>query len=64
MNYPKKIMKMTELEKLGFPREHLEYAYRRKGQTFAFKMNPTKKNSAILFDTEEYEKWRIRMAGQ
>lgn len=63
MNYPKKVMKMTELEKLGFSRAHLEYAYRRKGQTFAFKMNPTKRNSPILFDTEEYEKWRVRMAG-
>lgn len=38
MNYPKPVMKATELEKMGFPREFLLYAFRRKGQTYAWKM--------------------------
>lgn len=32
MIYPKPVMRATELEKMGFPREYLLYAYRRKGQ--------------------------------
>ncbi len=63
MNYEKQVMKSTELEKMGFPREFLLYAYRRKGQTYAWKMNPTKKNSTILFDTEAFEKWRLGTTG-
>ena len=35
MNYPKPVMKATELEKMGFQREFLLYAFRRKGQTYA-----------------------------
>lgn len=62
MQYPKPVMKSTELEEMGFPREFLLYAFRRKGQTFAWKMNPTKSNSTIVFDTEEFEKWRVKMA--
>ena len=50
MNYPKPVMKATELEKMGFPREFLLYAFRRKGQTYAWKMNPAKPNSTIVFD--------------
>ena len=63
MNYPKPVMKATELEKMGFPREFLLYAFRRKGQAFAWKMNPTKINSPIVFDTEVFEKWRITQTG-
>lgn len=63
MDYPKPVMKATELEKMGFPRGFLISAYRRKGQTYAWKMNPTKINSPIVFDTEAFEKWRIRMMG-
>lgn len=63
MNYPKPVMKATELEKMGFPREFLLYAFRRKGQTYAWKMNPAKPNSTIVFDTENFEKWRCRIAG-
>lgn len=60
MTYPKPIMRMTELEKMGFPREYLLRAYRTKNQNFARKINGTKPNSPIIFDTEEFDKWRIR----
>lgn len=61
MEYPKPIMKITELEKqLGFPKEYLMYAYRSRGQNFASKINPTKKNSPIIFDTAGFEIWRLK----
>lgn len=50
---------MTELqEEMGFPRTFLMQAYLAKGQTFAQKACPTKNNSPVIFDTEEFEKWR------
>lgn len=58
MEYPKPVMKMGELVKMGFPRSFLDEAYREKGQTFAQK--GAKKNSPIFFDTELFEKWRAR----
>ena len=57
MKYPKSIMRITELEKLGFPREYLEAIYRRRNQKVAWKMSNAV-NSPILFDTEELEKMR------
>lgn len=54
MVYPKQVMRATELEKMGFPREYLLYAYRRKGQNYAWKATPAR-NSPILFDTEVFE---------
>lgn len=60
MEYPKRIMRKTELMELfGFPGEFLDRAYRQRGQDFAQKITPTKKNSAIIFDTEKFEKWRM-----
>lgn len=59
MEYPKIIMKKTELEKMGFPEEFLDRAYRQRGQTFAQKLNPAKRNSPIIFDTVGFEKWRM-----
>lgn len=64
MEYAKPVMKMSELKAMGFPDEFLMYAYRFKGQRFAWKMNPTKINSPICFDTEEFDKWRIKMIGR
>jgi hypothetical protein len=58
MEYPKPVMKMGELVKMGFPRSFLDEAYRERGQDFAQK--GAKKNSPIFFDTERFEKWRIR----
>ena len=62
MVYPKQVMRATELEKMGFPREYLLYAYRRKGQNYAWNATPAR-NSPILFDTEVFEKWRLRTTG-
>ena len=59
MEYPKAVMKKTELEKMGFPEEFLFRAYRVRGQTFAQKLNPAKRNSPILFDTSGFDKWRM-----
>ena len=59
MEYPKPIMKMSELKEMGFPEEFLNVAYLSKGQQFAQKINPFKKNSPIMFDTAEFEKWRM-----
>lgn len=58
MEYPKPVMKMGELVKMGFPRSFLDEAYRERGQDFAQK--GAKKNSPIFFDTELFEKWRLR----
>lgn len=58
MEYPKPVMKMGELVKMGFPRSFLDEAYRERGQDFAQK--GAKKNSPIFFDTELFEKWRTK----
>lgn len=58
MEYQKPVMKMGELIKMGFPRSFLDEAYRERGQDFAQK--GAKKNSPIFFDTELFEKWRVR----
>lgn len=60
MEYPKPMMKTSELKKMGFPEELLNVAYLSKGQKFAQKINPLKKNSSIVFDTAEFEKWRMK----
>lgn len=59
MEYPKPVMKKTELMELGFPEDTLLRASREKNQTFAFKANPLAKNSPLLFDTAGFEKWRL-----
>lgn len=60
MEYPKKIMKISELTKLGYTKDFLMSAYRVPGQRFAMKENMLKSNSVIIFDTEEFEKWRMK----
>lgn len=60
MEYPNKMMRKKELLEMGFPEELLDRAYREKGQTFAQKINPTKRNSAIVFDTAGFERWRLK----
>ena len=61
MKYPKQIMRKNEMIGIGIPEEMLMMAYNEKGQTFAQKINPYKKNSPIIFDTEEFEKWRLKL---
>lgn len=60
MEYPRPVMRLTALMEMGFPEEMLLNAYRTKGQTFAQKMTPGKKKSPIIFDTAEFEKWRMK----
>ena len=57
MEYPKQIMKMTELKAMGFPIPLLMEAYRDPKQTFATKVDPSKLNSKIIFDTAGFDKW-------
>lgn len=58
MEYPKKVMNIKELVELGFPDEYLRTIFRRRNQKIAWKMSPGR-NSTILFDTDELEKYRI-----
>lgn len=58
MIYAKPVMRISELKKMGLPEEFLMNAYRNPNQTFAWKMDMTKKNSPILFDTDGLERYR------
>ena len=57
IKFPKPIMRASELVSMGFPEEYLQMAYRDRNQTFASKINPTKKNSPIIFDTAGLGEW-------
>ena len=56
MKYQKPIMKISQLQVLGFSRDFLNRAVHSKGQRFAKK---TSEKGDWLIDTEEFEKWRI-----
>ena len=56
MHYPKPIMKITQLNELGFSRDFLNRAVHHKGQGFAHK---TSEKGDWLIDTDEFEKWRL-----
>ena len=58
MKYPKPVMKMVELQRMGFPRSMLMRAFKTKGQTFANRADPFRENTTIVFDTEGFEEWR------
>ncbi len=60
MVYPKKIMNRKELIELGFTEAYLMRAVAEPGQRFATRQNPMHRCSPILFDTEEFEKWRMK----
>lgn len=59
MTYPKPVMSKPELMQMGFPRTLMDRAFRERGQKMAWRINPKNNRSTILFDTEEFEKWRI-----
>lgn len=61
MEYPKPMMRLKELMAMGIPESMLMNAYREKGQNFAQKIDPKRSNSPIVFDTEEFDKWRLKM---
>ncbi len=58
MEYPKQIMSRPELIRMGFSRLTLDRAYHSKSNNFAWKKDPAKARSHIMFDTVEFEKWR------
>nr|DAS70487.1 MAG TPA: UBA-like domain protein [Caudoviricetes sp.] len=57
MEFPKQIMKINDLCNMGFPREMLMEIFRNPRQNFARKMNPLKRNSHIIFETDGLNKW-------
>lgn len=61
-NFPKQRMNRRELMEMGFSRRELDAAYRSKGQRFARKLTPGKRNSPIIFDTDGLGKYFERMA--
>ena len=67
LEYPKPIMKVSELIKMGYTRDYLLGIYALPTQDFAWKQNPTKKNSPIFFDTarlEEHRQGQIKLEQQ
>ena len=62
MKYPRKVMRINELRDMGYPDEWLRSIYRsrpiNRDHSIAWKMDSSKQNSPILFDTDELEKYR------
>ena len=58
MVYPKELMRKKDLIKMGIPEAYIDRAITDPNQSFAFKINPMKKNSPYIFDTKKFEKWR------
>lgn len=58
VKYPKPVMTMTELRKMGFTRGFLDRAYKFPGQMFSWKSDPFREGSVKMFDTAAFEKWR------
>ena len=61
-SYPKKFMRLSELTEMGLPEEWLRFIYRSRSinrdYSIAWKMDYSKRNSPIIFDTDELEKYR------
>ncbi len=57
MEFPRAVMRLSELKEMGYPEALLLEAWREKGQDFALKQNPLKKNSPIIYHTEGLKKW-------
>ena len=63
LEYPKPVMSRQELhEQMGHSLALLDRAYRVKGQTFAWKTNPSSRGT-IEFDTAGLKKWLITQCG-
>ena len=63
MVFPKPVMRKSQLIKMGFSPKLLDAAFRERGQKFAYKINPGKQNSPIVFETDGFQIWlakRIR----
>ena len=59
MNYPKQIMSISELQKLGFPRDLLYKAAHAQGSERYIMRTPGR--GKILFDTEKWERARNKI---
>lgn len=57
MEFEKKVMKISELKKIGFSEDYLLEIARHPNQDFAWKQNPGKINSPLLFDTDRLQKF-------
>lgn len=57
MEFPKKFMRSGELRALGLSKELLRRAYGDSKQRFATKVNPAKRTSAIIYDTDGLKEW-------
>lgn len=58
MTYPKPVMTLQELKKMGFPEKWLLKLYRVNNNGLAWKAG-NHKNNKILFDVERLEKIRL-----
>lgn len=58
MEYPKQVMKIKELEGLGFDRKWLLQIYRSRRQDIAWKTGKKGRTSTIYFSTQDLEKYR------
>lgn len=63
MQYPKPIMSLTELTALGFSRDYLYNMAHRRGQKYCTRKTD-KKRSHLMFDTELFEKERMKMVAR
>lgn len=57
MEFERPIMRKSALMQMGFSEQILDTAYRDRNQRFAWKINPTKQNSPIEFDTKGFGAW-------
>lgn len=60
MNYPTKVMSMKALVKMGISESFLRRAYMDKHTQIAWRADPTRPNSKIMFDTEALEVFRVK----
>lgn len=55
MTYPKKVMSITEMVDVGYPRAYMNQMVNIPGQDFAFK---TSEKGKWMIDTEAFEKFK------
>ena len=58
MKYPKDIMTLPELVKMGFSRKELKEIYRKRNNGVAWKTGKSGITSTIMFSTQDLEKIR------
>lgn len=58
MQYPKPVMNLSQLKKMGFPEDWLLYIYHKRSDKKIAWRTGRSQQSSLLFDTEELEKYR------